>query len=51
MWFTNKKGILEYCGKNEKDVRWLDRAIKKGIVYHDVDDGYILCIDYIKELQ
>lgn len=51
MWFTNKKGILERCGKNEKDVRWLDRAIKKGMVIHDLDMGYITTIDYIDELE
>ena len=51
MWFTNKKWILEYCGKNEKDVRWLDRAIKKWIVLHNLDLGYITTLDYIKELE
>lgn len=51
MWFTNKKGILERCGKNEKDVRWLDRAIRKGMVIHDLDMGYITTIDYIDELD
>lgn len=51
MWFTNKKGILERCGKNEKDVRWLDRAIRKGIIIHDTDMGYITTIDYIDELE
>ena len=51
MWFTNKKGILERCGKNEKDVRWLDRAIKKWIVIHDLDMGYITSVDYIEELE
>lgn len=50
MRFINKKGILERCGKNEKDVRWLDRAIKKGIVIHDVEEGYITTLDYIEEL-
>ena len=53
MWFTNKKWILEHCGKNEKDVRWLDRAIKKWIIWHDVEDtgAYILCTEYIEELE
>ena len=51
MWFTNKKGILERCGKNEKDVRWLDRAIKKWKVIHDLDMGYITSVDYIEELE
>lgn len=53
MWFTNKKWILEHCGKGEKDVRWLDRAIKKGVVYHDVEwyDWYILSVEYIEELK
>lgn len=51
MWYTNKKGILERCGKNEKDVRWLDRAIKKGLVIHDLDMGYITSGDYIEELE
>ena len=51
MWFTNKKWILEHCGKNEKDVRWLDRAIKKWIVLHNLDLGYITTLDYIEELE
>lgn len=51
MWFINKKGILERCGKNEKDVRWLDRAIKKWLVIHDLDMGYITSGDYIEELE
>ena len=53
MWFMNKKWILEYCGKNEKDVRWLDRAIKKWVVWHDVEDtgAYMLCTEYIRELE
>lgn len=51
MWFINKKGILERCGKNEKDVRWLDRAIKRWQVIHDLDMGYITSGDYIEELE
>lgn len=50
MWFNSKKGILEHCGKNEKDVRWLDRAINSGKV---IEMGWEYCTssDYIKELE
>lgn len=53
MWYLDKKWILEHLGKDGKDVRWLDRAISKWIVWHDVEDtwGYILCTEYIEELQ
>jgi hypothetical protein len=47
MWYLDKKGILEHCGKDGKDVRWLDRAMKRGEVIHDVDMGYITVVDYI----
>lgn len=29
MWYYKKKDILEHFGKNGKNVRWLDRAIKR----------------------
>lgn len=51
MWYLDKKGILEHCGKDGKDVRWLDRAMKRGEVIHDVDMGYITVVDYIWELE
>lgn len=53
VWFLEKKWILEHCWKDWRDVRWLDRAIKKWIVWHDVEDtgGYVLCTEYIKELE
>ena len=51
MWFLEKREILEYCGKNGKDVRWLDRAMRKWIVIHDEDRGYITTVDYIDELH
>ena len=50
MWYLWKKEFLESVGKNWKDTRWLDRAIDKGVVYHDRDRGYILCVEYIDEL-
>lgn len=50
MWCLWKKEFLESVGKNWKDTRWLDRAIDRGVVYHDSDRGYILCIEYIDEL-
>lgn len=51
MWYLDKKGILEHCGKDGKDVRRLDRAMKRGEVIHDVDMGYITVVDYIWELE
>lgn len=51
MWFLEKREILEYCGKNGKDVRWLDRAMRKWIVIHDIERGYITTVDYIDELR
>lgn len=51
MWFLEKREILEYCGKNGKDVRRLDRAMRKWIVIHDEDRGYITTVDYIDELR
>lgn len=51
MWYLDKKWILEHCGKDGKDVRWLDRAMKRGEVIHDVDMGYITVVDYIWELE
>ena len=32
MWYFTKKEILEHFGKDGKNVRWLDRAIKKWLV-------------------
>ena len=32
MWYFTKKEILEHFGKDGKNVRWLDRAIKKWVV-------------------
>ena len=51
MWFLEKREILEYCGKNGKDVRRLDRAMRRGEVIHDEDRGYITTVDYIDELH
>ena len=45
MWYFKKKDILEHFGKNEKDVRWLDRAIKRGQVVH-VNGMYASRHDY-----
>ena len=51
MWYLDKKWMLEHCGKDGKDVRRLDRAMKRGEVIHDVDMGYITVVDYIWELE
>lgn len=32
MWYTTKKAILEHLGKNGRDIKQLDRLIKKWIV-------------------
>ena len=32
MWYTTKKAILEHLGKNGRDVKQLDRLIKKWVV-------------------
>lgn len=45
MWYFKKKDILEHFGKNEKDVRWLDRAIKRWQVVH-VNGMYASRHDY-----
>ena len=45
MWYYKKKEILEHFGKNGKDVRWLDRAIKRGQVIYK-DGMYISRYDY-----
>lgn len=45
MWYFKKKDILEHFGKNEKDVRWLDRAIKRWQVIH-VNGMYASRHDY-----
>lgn len=45
MWYYKKKDILEHFGKNEKDVRRLDRAIKRGQVVH-VNGMYASRHDY-----
>lgn len=50
MWFSSKKEILEYCGKDGKDVRWLDRAIKDGRVIK-MEWDYCTVSDYVKELE
>ena len=50
MWFSSKREILEYCGKDWKDVRWLDRAIKDGRVIK-LEWDYCTSADYIKELE
>ena len=50
-WNKTKKWILEYLGKDSKDTRWLDRAVDKWIIYHDIDRGYILCTEYIEGLK
>lgn len=39
MWYFTKKEILEHFGKDGKNVRWLDRAIKKWLVI-EKDGGY-----------
>ena len=45
MWYFKKKDILEHFGKDGKNVRWLDRAIKKWIVVH-VNGMYASRHDY-----
>lgn len=45
MWYFKKKDILEHFGKDGKNVRWLDRAIKKWIVIH-TNGMYISRHDY-----
>lgn len=45
MWYFTKKEILEHFGKDGKNVRWLDRAIKKWIVVH-VNGMYASRHDY-----
>ena len=50
-WNKTKKWMLEYLGKDSKDTRWLDRAVDKWIIYHDIDKGYILCTEYIEGLK
>lgn len=45
MRYFKKKDILEHFGKNEKDVRWLDRAIKRWQVIH-VNGMYASRHDY-----
>ena len=45
MWYFTKKEILEHFGKNGKDVRWLDRAMKRGQVICK-DGMYISRHDY-----
>lgn len=42
--------MLEHLGKNPKDVRWLDRAVEKGIIWKEQND-YILCTEYIEDLR
>lgn len=45
MWYYKKKDILEHFGKNGKNVRWLDRAIKRGQVVY-TNWMYISRYDY-----
>ena len=49
-WFESKKAILEYCGKDGKDVRWLERAIKDGKVWVCEWDYYLVS-EYVKDLE
>lgn len=49
-WFESKKAILEYCWKDGKDVRWLDRAIKDGKIWI-CDGAYYVVSEYVKDLE
>ena len=49
-WFESKKAILEYCGKDWKDVRRLDRAIKDGKI-GICDGAYYLVSEYVEHLE
>lgn len=43
VWYKTKKAILERMWKNEKSVRSLDRAIKRGeVIEKDGKYGYVL---------
>lgn len=48
--FESKKAILEHCGKDSKDVRWLDRAIKDGRVW-ECDGAYYVVSEYVTHLE
>ena len=48
--FESKKAILEHCGKDSKDVRWLDRAIKDGRVWI-CDGAYYVVSEYVTHLE
>lgn len=49
-WFESKKAILEYCWKDGKDIRWLERAMKDGKVRF-CDDAYYLTSEYVEDLE
>ena len=49
VWFSQKREILEYCGKDWKAVRWLDNQIRDGLIIHDIDRGYIKVWEYWQE--
>ena len=49
-WYESKKAILEYCWKDGKDVRWLDRAIKDGKIWI-CDGAYYVVAEYVKDLE
>ena len=51
MYYLTKWEFLESIGKDRRDVRLVDRMIKRGEVIHDVDMGYITVVDYIWELE
>lgn len=48
--YGSKKAILEYCWKDGKDVRWLDRAIKDGRIWVCGGDYYVVS-EYIVHLE
>lgn len=48
--FESKKAILEYCGKDWKDIRWLERAIADDRV-RICDGAYFLTSEYIENLE
>lgn len=61
MYFDTKKWILEYLGKKGKNVRWLERLIKLGVVLekdwryitrNDAERAAVLKVkDRVKELE
>lgn len=48
--FESKKALLEYCGKDGKDVRWLDRALKDGRIWI-CDGAYYIVTEYVAYLE